>query len=75
MTTAQLLAWIALGAFVATVCLFAGIAVIAQGVKGARRMLDGPSWRRGRLGARMFVRARTRAAQRRTAPHDYREAA
>ncbi|GHD70386.1 hypothetical protein GCM10010317_077610 [Streptomyces mirabilis] len=35
-----LLAWIVAAAFVATVCLFAGIAVIAQGVKTARRALS-----------------------------------
>lgn len=33
-----ILAWIAAGAFALTVCLFAGIAVIAQGVKGTRRV-------------------------------------
>lgn len=70
-----ILAWIAVGAFVATVCLFTGIAVIAQGVKGARRMLAGPSWRRGRFGARMFARARTRRHSERTEPQAYREAA
>lgn len=43
-----LLAWIAAAAFVLTVCLFTGIAVIARGVKGARRALDGPC---GGLGA------------------------
>jgi hypothetical protein len=33
-----LLAWIAVAAFVLTVCLFTGIAVIAQGAKGTRRV-------------------------------------
>jgi hypothetical protein len=70
-----ILAWIAVGAFVVTVCLFTGIAVIAQGVKGARRMLAGPSWRRGRFGARMFARSRLRRSGGRTEPQAYREAA
>jgi hypothetical protein len=33
-----ILAWIAAAAFVLTVCLFAGIAVIAPGAKGTRRV-------------------------------------
>lgn len=70
-----ILAWIAAGAFVLTGCLFTGIAVIAQGVKGARRVLDGPSWARGRLRARMFARIHARRPNRRTEPQAYREAA
>jgi hypothetical protein len=70
-----LLAWIAVGAFVVTVCLFTGIAVIAQGVKGVRRMSAGPSWAYGRFGARMFARARLRRSSGRTEPQAYREAA
>lgn len=70
-----LLAWIAVAAFVLTVCLFTGVAVIAQGVKGARRMLAGPSWARGRLGARMFARARLGRSSGHAEPQAYREAA
>jgi hypothetical protein len=36
-----ILAWIAAGAFVLTVCLFPGIAVIAQGAKGTWRAVRG----------------------------------
>jgi hypothetical protein len=61
-----ILAWIAVGAFVLTVCLFAGITVIAQGVKTTRRALR-PAWARSRLRAWHIAR--------RARPHDYREAA
>lgn len=70
-----ILAWIAAAAFVATVCLFTGVAVITQGVKGVRRMLAGPSWRRGRFGARMFARARLGPSRGQQEPQVYREAA
>jgi hypothetical protein len=36
-----ILAWIAVGAFVITGCLFTGIAVIAQGAKGTWRAVRG----------------------------------
>lgn len=70
-----LLAWIAVAAFVITVCLLTGIAVIAQGLKGARRALAGPSWARGRLRARMFARTHVRASRGQQEPRTYREAA
>jgi len=77
-----ILAWIAVGAFVLTICLFTGIAVIAQGVKTTRRALRGPSWARSRFRARIFARTRTRRPNRRTRPRwvhnqplDYEEAA
>lgn len=70
-----LLAWIAVGAFVVTVCLFTGIAVIAQGVKGVRRMLRAPSWAHGRYSARKFTRTHTRPPHGHTEPRTYREAA
>jgi hypothetical protein len=70
-----LLAWIAAGAFVLTACLFTAIAVIAQSVKTARRMLRAPSWAHSRYSARKFTRTHTRPPRGHTEPRTYREAA
>lgn len=63
-----LLAWIAVGAFVLTVCLFTGIAVIARGVKGARRALDGPCGGLGAAGGSPVLPDAPEAVSARTGP-------
>lgn len=63
-----LLAWIIAGAFVLTVCLFTGIAVIARGVKGARRALDGPCGGLGAAGGSPVLPDAPEAASARTGP-------
>lgn len=70
-----LLAWITVFAFAATVVLLGGTAVGAWAVRGLWRHVVRPSWARGRLRARIYAARRTRAPQRRTEPHSYREAA
>ena len=85
--TALTLGWALAGwvIFLATVAAILTLAAIVTGVYGVRalwRRTAGPSWARGRFGARMYVRARLRRPQRRTRPlwsHsqplDYEEAA
>lgn len=82
------LAWIVIVGVFGTITVYA-IATAAWWVvhavwKAARRRPGGPSWRRGRLRARIFARARARRPQRRTRPrwahsqpldHDYEECA
>ena len=63
-----LLAWITAAAFALTVCLFTGIAVIARGVKGARRTLDGPCGGLGALGGSPVLPDAPEACGARTGP-------
>jgi uncharacterized membrane protein len=70
-----IVAWIMAAAFVVTVVLFTTMLAVAQGWKAARRALRGPSWRRGRLRARIHARTRARRHSEPTEPHGYREAA
>ena len=82
-TWVQILAGAA--AFVACVVLFAIGPLVALPVKHAARRATGPSWRRGRIRARILTRQRVRTPQARTArrvpvwahtqPLDYEEAA
>ncbi|MEV7389592.1 hypothetical protein [Streptomyces sp. NPDC091215] len=73
------LAWLLLLAVAATAALYT-ITVTVWGIcralwKVARWRPAGPSWRRGRLRARIHARTRTRTPQERTEPHGYQEAA
>jgi hypothetical protein len=70
-----IVAWIMAAAFVITVVLFTTMLAVAQGWKTARRVLCGPSWRRGRLRARIHARTRLRRHSEPTETHGYREAA
>jgi hypothetical protein len=70
-----IVAWIMAAAFVVTVALFTTMLAVAQGWKAARRALRGPSWRRGRLRARIHARTRARRHSEPTETHGYREAA
>jgi hypothetical protein len=70
-----IVAWIMAAAFVITVVLFTTVLAVAQGWKAARRVLRGPSWRRGRLRARIHARTRARRHSEPTETHDYRETA
>jgi hypothetical protein len=70
-----IVAWIMAAAFVITVVLFTTMLAVAQGWKAARRALCGPSWRRGRLRARIHARTRSRRHSEPTETHGYREAA
>jgi hypothetical protein len=74
--------WVIFAATVAAILTLAAILTGAYGVRALWRRTAGPSWARGRLGARMCVRARLRRPQRRTRhfwshtqPLDYEEAA
>ena len=78
-------AWLLLAAVFATIALYA-VAVVVWGIcrsvwKAVRWRPGGPSWRRGRLRARIHAARATRAPQRRTRPHahpvdhNYQEAA
>lgn len=87
--TAITLAWALAGwvIFLATVAAILTLAAIACGAWGVRalwRRAAGPSWRHGRVRARILARRRVRPARARTAPRplwshsqplDYEEAA
>lgn len=74
-----LLVWIAVGATMATLLLLGTLALLAwagrRAWRAATRRSTGPSWRRGRLRARIHAARRTRVARRRTADPEYQEAA
>ncbi|MEV5957263.1 hypothetical protein AB0M11_26440 [Streptomyces sp. NPDC051987] len=72
-------AWLLLAAMFATIALYAVTVVVwtvCRAVwKAARWRPSGPSWRRGRLRARIHAARATRAPRRRTEPQGYQEAA
>ena len=83
LTLAMVLAgWVIFFATVAAILALAAIATGAYGVRALWRRAAGPSWARGRLGARLYV-ARRRRRPRQSArplwshsqPLDYEEAA
>lgn len=71
----SLLGWIIFLAAVASILTLAAIATGAYGVRAVWRCATGPSWARGRLRARIHARRRVQAADGRTEPHDFEEAA
>lgn len=74
-----LIVWIVLTAAAVTLGLYAIAVTVWWAGRGlwktARRASGGPSWRRGRLRARIHARQCARASRTRTADHDYEEAA
>lgn len=60
--------WVIFFATVAAILALTAIATGAWGVRAVWRRTAGPSWARGRLGARMHIARRVRAPQAHTAP-------
>jgi hypothetical protein len=67
--------WIITLAVIASILTLTAIATGAWGARAAWRAVNGPSWARGGIQARIYAARRRRRSSRRTDPHNYREAA